>query len=81
MNPTFTEWEVTRIGEIVVLSVFTDQPPPGAKLQVTLTLPTREEAETHERMLQHLVECAQLLQHMPEAALQGTLQLIKGQDS
>lgn len=77
----FTDFEVTRVGNIVVLSCFATEPSKGVKLQITLQLDDRETAEQHEAMLLHLVKCAQLYEYMPIEALDGTLQLTKGKDS
>lgn len=78
----YTEWEVTRIGGTVVLSVFIDgDKPTGSKMQVTLPCENWQVAVLHEQMLKHLVDCAELYEHLPEDALKGTLKLIKGQDT
>jgi hypothetical protein len=78
----FTNWEVTRVGTTVVLSVFCDGPGHmGSKMQIALELALHDQALLHEQMLKHLVDCAELYEHLPEDALKGTLKLIKGQDT
>jgi hypothetical protein len=74
----FTDFEVTRVGETVVLSCFNDAPPKGGKVQVTIECEKRELAEMYEEMFKRLCECATVYEEVPEDVLQATIQLMKG---
>lgn len=74
----FTDFEVTRVGRIVVLDCYCDTPAPGVKVQVSVALKDDAEQQMYEELLIRLARCAAIYQDVPDDAIEGTVALMKG---
>lgn len=74
----FTDFEVTRVGDHVVLSCFTDTPPPGQKVQVTIDCTGDNTGLMYEQLFIRLTQCAVAYEEVPDDVLEATIKLMKG---
>ena len=77
----FTDFEMIRVGDMVVLSCFTDEPPKGRKVQITVDMAGTNDAAMYEQLLRRLAYCAIAYEDVPDDVLAATLQLMKGRES